>query len=71
MSAWCDFGDLPADQCACPRCKPDVNEYAGVEIARTFVARYTSTIACGHLAAEGSFISVTVDDEFICSRCAA
>lgn len=46
-AAWCDFGDLPADQCACPRCAPDIEppkpiRWAGSETEARFPG------ICGH-----------------------
>lgn len=71
MTAWCDFGDLPADQCACPKCKPDVKDYAGVEIAYRLDAKFASTIDCGHRVEVGARVAKTVDGEHICTGCAS
>ena len=66
---WCDFGDLPAAQCACVHCKPDVNEYADVQISYRFYAQFSSTIDCGHRVAIGDEVAKTVDGEHVCERC--
>lgn len=69
MTARCDFSDLPADQCGCTHCKPEVSEYADAVVGPAFSALYSSVVDCGHHVTAGNRLAYTDAGELICGRC--
>jgi hypothetical protein len=66
----CEFSDLPAEQCACEHCRPDLRETTGgfVVVAR-FEARYDGACANGCRIRAGDQIGRTEEGAYACETC--
>jgi hypothetical protein len=71
MTARCDWSDLPADQCACAHCKPQVRVTVdAAHVKTTFTAQYNSP--CDHCEGrirEDERMGFDQDGNRICERC--
>lgn len=67
----CDWSDLPADQCACHRCKPAVRETVEkTRIKATFTARYHSACDnCDGRIKPDELMGLDDDEDRYCERC--
>lgn len=74
----CTRSDLPADQCAAPRCRPDVTIIEDVvvineallpsQISQRMKARHVSIVSCGHHAYP-SMIIARGPHGWVCDSC--
>lgn len=73
---WCDFGDLPASQCACEHCRPDIPTTTHgdrLEPAEKTTTAYYSTECpggCGTTIDPDDDINLT-SSGWVCNGCAA